>query len=33
MAKNAYPNPIFDESLSKLGDAKVCATLDFGFEF
>ena len=31
--KDAYPIPRIDESLSKLGDAKVFTTLDLGFAF
>ena len=31
--KDAYPIPSFDESLSKLGDAKFFTTLDLGSAF
>ena len=31
--KDAYPIPRIDESLSKLGDAKFCTTLDLGSAF
>ena len=31
--KNAYPIPRIDESLSKLGDAKIFTTLDLGSVF